>query len=302
MNIEQANSISLPEILEKITASEGKRVGRELVFHSPFRNERTPSFHVNTDKNLWFDFGEGIGGNVVTFVCTYLKISGEAYTPADALRWIRNMTGQYPKIAAIKEADIPIKADKKLSLVRVGRIEHQALKDYLNLRGIPFRLANRYLKEACLYNKETRKHFHALALENENGGFELRNPYLKISIKKKGLTFVRGTVPKPDAIHFFEGAMDFLSVLADRKMDRLTDDAIILNSLSMLQSATPLIQNYGYRKAYSWMDNDPAGDKATNAIKEFCKTESGLQHIPMNGTYHPHKDVNQWHMHRLTLS
>lgn len=40
------------------------------------------------------------------------------------------------------------------------------------------------------------------------------------------------------------------------------------------------------------MDNDPAGDKATKALEEFCKTESGLQHITMNDTYRSYKDVN----------
>jgi len=159
MNAEQANTLPLRDILEQLTGEKGKPVGRELVFSSPLRQERTPSFHVNPDKNLWFDFGEGIGGNVVTFICVYLKASGEAHTPIDALRWLRTMTGHYPKIKSVPVPKEPVKADKKVVMVKIGRIEHQALKDYLNTRGIPFRLANRYLREACLYNKESKKHF-----------------------------------------------------------------------------------------------------------------------------------------------
>lgn len=33
-------------------------------YRSPYREEHTPSFKVNPDKNLWFDFGANKGGNI----------------------------------------------------------------------------------------------------------------------------------------------------------------------------------------------------------------------------------------------
>ena len=31
----------------------------------PLREEHEPSFKVNTDRNLWYDFGAGNGGNII---------------------------------------------------------------------------------------------------------------------------------------------------------------------------------------------------------------------------------------------
>ena len=42
---------------------------------SPFRSETKPSFSVAPDKNMWYDFGSGQGGNAVQFLIEYEKIS-----------------------------------------------------------------------------------------------------------------------------------------------------------------------------------------------------------------------------------
>ena len=96
--------------------------------------------------------------------------------------------------------------------------------------------------------------------------------------------------------------MDYLSAIGQLRGKGLADDAIILNSLSCLKQAIGYMQNYGYRVAYSWMDNDEAGTKATTIIAEFCQTQADLRHTPMNKVYAPHKDVNAWHMHQLKLT
>ena len=88
--------------------------------------------------------------------------------------------------------------------------------------------------------------------------------------------------------------MDFLSALAHEKLERFPDDAIVFNSLSLMNEATPLIRGYGYREARTWMDNDPAGEKASKTIAEFIRSEEGLRHQSMNALYRPYKDVNAW--------
>jgi len=35
---------------------------------SPFKTEKTPSFIVSPDKNIWHDFCRGKGGDVISFV------------------------------------------------------------------------------------------------------------------------------------------------------------------------------------------------------------------------------------------
>ncbi len=51
-----------------------KRVGRNFVGLSPFRPEKTPSFTVSPEKQIFKCFSTGIGGNVITFLMEMEKI------------------------------------------------------------------------------------------------------------------------------------------------------------------------------------------------------------------------------------
>jgi DNA primase len=65
----------LDELRARIRVSEvvGRRVklrksGREWCGLSPFNREKTPSFFVNDEKSMWFDFSAGRNGNIFDFV------------------------------------------------------------------------------------------------------------------------------------------------------------------------------------------------------------------------------------------
>src|ERR1700723_555210 len=65
----------LDEIRARILVSQivGRRVklrkaGREWKGLSPFNKERTPSFCVNDQKAMWFDFSSGKNGNIFDFL------------------------------------------------------------------------------------------------------------------------------------------------------------------------------------------------------------------------------------------
>ena len=45
-----------------------KRAGRNFKGLSPFGNEKTPSFMVSPEKQIWHDFSSGKGGNMFSFV------------------------------------------------------------------------------------------------------------------------------------------------------------------------------------------------------------------------------------------
>ena len=45
-----------------------KRSGRNYFGLCPFHNEKSPSFSVSPDKQIFHCFGCGVGGNVITFV------------------------------------------------------------------------------------------------------------------------------------------------------------------------------------------------------------------------------------------
>ncbi|HOL10926.1 MAG TPA: DNA primase, partial [Bacillota bacterium] len=45
-----------------------KRAGRSLIGLCPFHNEKTPSFNVNPDRQFFYCFGCGAGGDVISFI------------------------------------------------------------------------------------------------------------------------------------------------------------------------------------------------------------------------------------------
>ena len=45
-----------------------KRAGRSFKGLSPFTDERTPSFYVSPEKNIWHDFSSGKGGDIFSFI------------------------------------------------------------------------------------------------------------------------------------------------------------------------------------------------------------------------------------------
>lgn len=52
-----------------------KKVGKNYVGLCPFHTEKTPSFTVSPDKQLYHCFGCGAGGNVFNFIMQYEKVS-----------------------------------------------------------------------------------------------------------------------------------------------------------------------------------------------------------------------------------
>ena len=66
MDIEMIRGIPIEEFLSRLGHEPVRRHGDECWYLSPCREERTPSFHVNTRKGVWHDFGTGHGGDIFT--------------------------------------------------------------------------------------------------------------------------------------------------------------------------------------------------------------------------------------------
>jgi len=300
MNIEQAKTIPLSVILDKMNRVPTKEKGRDVWYLSPFRNEQGASFKINLHKNTWYDFGIGKGGDIIDLIRGYLEAENENFEVKDALRWARNMTGFIPRIQPVPVEDFK-EEDSTLVLRKIGPIKRLGLIKYGESRGITSPVLTKYMEEVTIYNRKTDKTFFSLGMENESKGYELRNPFFKGCVRKKDFTFIRGEKPKPPGVHLFEGCMDFLSVATQKEGKPFDDDVIVLHSLNCMDHASAFIRNYGYEFCYTWMDNDEPGQKATSAWQDFCKNEEGLTHVPMNAGYEAYIDVNAHHMSELGL-
>ena len=87
------------ELIEKVRAANDivdvvgayvhlKKQGRNYFGLCPFHNEKSPSFSVNGDKQIFHCFGCGVGGNVITFLMKY-----ENYTFQEALKVLADKAG-----------------------------------------------------------------------------------------------------------------------------------------------------------------------------------------------------------------
>lgn len=301
MDKDHAKTIPISEILDKLNIKPVRVNKNKALYFSPIRKEKTPSFWVYLDSNSWYDFGVALGGDGIEFANHYLKYNKENYTMVDALRWIGNMSGGnfiVPSQSMIKNADYE---EPALLIKSKEPIRYIGLVHYLEKRGVPLTVANKCMKQLRIQNKATGKSFLTLGFKNVNEGYELRNPFFKGCIKPKTISFIRGKNPNLGGIHIFEGFMDYVSVITILNDNGLDGDTIVLNSIACLNMAIPYIRNYGYKTAYTWMDNDPEGGVATETFHAFFKTQQDLQHIKMNKIYAPYKDVNAWHMHTNNL-
>jgi DNA primase len=69
MNIHDIKQISITGYLQRHGYTPAQTKGINHWYYSPFRQEQTPSFKVNTERNLWYDFGTGEHGDIIDLVC-----------------------------------------------------------------------------------------------------------------------------------------------------------------------------------------------------------------------------------------
>ncbi len=65
-----------------------KKAGRNFIGLCPFHQEKTPSFTVNREKQIFYCFGCGEGGNVITFL---MKIANKTFP--EAIKDLAEKTG-----------------------------------------------------------------------------------------------------------------------------------------------------------------------------------------------------------------
>lgn len=302
MNIDQARRIPISLLLSKMGKTQQRTKDHYQVYFSPFRTQNEPTLWVNTKSNRWFDMHDIVwkAGDGIHLVRAYLCSQKENFFDPDVLRWIRNMTDFIPRIRPVKVFE-PEHNPKKYIIRDTGVINQQGLISFGKQYGIPASILTRYFKQ-IRYSKGNDENIFALYMKNESKGYEAINPFTSTTIRKKDIIFIRGTKPKPSGIHVFMKPFDFASIITQRNGDPLEDDALILTSLNLLDKGSAYIKNYGYEYCYTWMNNTRSGIEATKSWRDFCKTEEGLKHVPLNEAYLPLKNPNSAHLAKIQLA
>ncbi len=244
-------------------------------FKSPFRNEANASFKVDINKDIWYDFGLGEGGNATMLVSKLNNVS-----PKEAFQTLSRSV--YPTV----DLGIRQNEDTTVKIIRVRRpIKHPALINYLLSRRIDLKKAHscNVLKE-IEYQIRERK-YYALGFENDRGGFEIRNPYWKGASSPKSITTIRGITK---ALNVFEGFMDYQSALTYYWKDSSEHTSIILNGTGQVHQLIAQLPQYD--RVYLYVDNDDAGRKV---VEQVMQIHSNVVNESMQ-LYPDFKDFNEF--------
>lgn len=273
MEIQHIKQISITDYLQQQGYPPVRIQGIHYWYCSPLRNERTPSFKVNTERNQWYDFGTGEHGDIIDLVCALHHCD-----MAEALQLLENGTSLRPRPFSFGgKKDF---AEHKLKLLSVVSLTSPHLLNYISERGINSAIANEFCYEINYRN--AGRLFYAIGFANDAGGWEIRSLYFKGCIAPKATTTIRRG---SECLQIFEGFMDFLSWQTFHPSS--TCDAIVLNSLALLPRIKEQIA--GYREVESFLDNDDAGRKSFAILKQIFP-----QVIDGATRYREHKDLNEW--------
>lgn len=127
-----------------------KRKGSSWFGLCPFHNEKSPSFSVSRDKQMYYCFGCGAGGNVFTFLMEY-----ENFSFVEALQFLADRAGiKLPQQEYSKEARQ--EADLKSQLLKIHKEAAQFY--FYQLKSQNGKTAYQYLLDRGL-SRETIVHF-----------------------------------------------------------------------------------------------------------------------------------------------
>ncbi len=225
--------------------------GKRSLVSESLRSETQASFSVSLIKNLWFDFGLGKGGNTIDLIMAIKSCSVR-----EALEFLNEDVNTFSFSPPIKKFR---QKDTGLSIIDVQLINLEALLHYLKCRNIPLNIGRKYCRQVWYRSKG--KQFFAIGLQNHKGGWELRNKYFKNSSSPKTYSFIKNDSRQ---LVITEGMFDFLSLAAMDKSLVQNSDCIILNSLAFIKRIEILIPVYD--RVLLYLDNDPAGKKATASL------------------------------------
>ena len=279
------------EYLERKGIKPVRKTPTYAMYRSPLREETHPSFKVDTEKNLWIDYGEGRGGSIID-----LCMRMEGCTLSEAIRRLGQNASLDAAYGLSKEkSDIdtspvtPWQPSGARKLIEVSDTLPSHLEAYLaDKRCIDLNRARPFLK--CICYEVRGRRYQAIGFANLSGGYELRDDKtFKGTIAPKDITPIFTDRAEPVCI--FEGFMDFLSFLSMK--EEITNHCLVMNSVSNVARTIRYLNDRHLTHIRAFLDNDEAGRRA---VQDFIK--AGFHVEDMNIHYKDFKDLNDFHVSR----
>ena len=278
------------EYLERKGTKPVRKTPTYVMYRSPLREETHPSFKVDTEKNLWIDYGEGRGGSIID-----LCMRMEGCTLSEAIRRLGQTVSDNTVYSSHKDfsqnnLQPTMAANETRKLISISGTLPPHLQDYLTKeRCINLEKAMPFLK--CISYEVRGRRYQAIGFANLSGGYELRDDKtFKGTIAPKDITPIFTDRAEPVCI--FEGFMDFLSFLSMK--EEITNHCLVMNSVSNVARTIRYLNDRHLTHIRAFLDNDEAGRRA---VQDFIK--AGFHVEDMNIHYKDFKDLNDFHVSRV---
>ena len=278
------------EYLERKGVEPVRKTAAYALYCSPLRAETHPSFKVDTEKNLWIDYGEGRGGSIID-----LCMRMEGCTLSEAIRLLGQnapVNGTYSFLNDFvpnnSQPVMAVNGDRRL--IEISDTLPSHFQEYLTkVRCINLEKAMPFLK--CISYEVRSRLYQAIGFANLSGGYELRDDKtFKGTIAPKDITPIFTDRAEPVCI--FEGFMDFLSFLSMK--EEITNHCLVMNSVSNVARTIRYLNDRHLTHIRAFLDNDEAGRRA---VQDFIK--AGFHVEDMNIHYKDFKDLNDFHVSRV---
>ena len=275
------------EYLERKGIKPVRKTPTYVMYRSPLREETHPSFKVDTEKNLWIDYGEGRGGSIID-----LCMRMEGCTLSEAIRRLGqnapdNGTYNFLNDFVPNNSQPVMAVNGARRLIEISDTLPPHLQDYLTkVRCINLEKATPFLK--CVSYEVRGRPYQAISFANLSSGYELRDDKtFKGTIAPKDITPIFTDRAEPVCI--FEGFMDFLSFLSMK--EEITNHCLVMNSVSNVVRTIRYLNDRHLTHIRTFLDNDEAGRRA---VQDFIK--AGFHVEDMNIHFQDFKDLNEYHV------
>ena len=158
-----------------------KKRGKEYVGLSPFKNEKTPSFTVNDEKEFYHCFATAEHGNIFDFV---MKTQNLKF--GEAVRHLANLAGMQPYIFSKQDEE----REKKWKIY--SSIFNQYVDFYHEelLKNESYSFVRKYLKDRSLDKDQVKKFKIGYIEKNPNFFDELKNNFKIEDLLETGLFYL----------------------------------------------------------------------------------------------------------------
>lgn len=250
------SNIPISNYLNSIGLNPVQKLGGQLSYIPPYREASKPSLWVNDSKKIWYDKGEGVGGNIVDLAA---KING--FSTTEAVKHInikiRKCSSQIHRVKPIVEENLNLIAVKPLK-------KNKVILHLLKSRGILTEALQSDKIFEVYFDKRKRgsvKRCFGAGWLNSKGGFEVLTKHESLCLSSKSITIINNNKKLSSSISIFDSMIDYLTAI---KLGWLTPNAqniIILNSYLPTNEVIQFLKIVSADTVNLYLPNNERGQK-----------------------------------------